>query len=147
MERMENRGCHCGCGNNSTVFSDNTMNNNWITGQCSNNESNMSMTAYNVTNVGSTGTNEDCCPIDRDPKREEMMSKIRELDFAIVELGLYLDTHPDDQKALCLHREYSKQIKDLKDKYQKVYGPLTILYPCNKWRWLEEPWPWERGNY
>ena len=34
----------------------------------------------------------------------------------------------------------------LKDKYQKVYGPLTIEYPCNKWRWLEEPWPWERGN-
>ena len=52
-----------------------------------------------------------------------------------------------DQKALCLHREYTKQLKDLKDKYQKMYGPLTIYYPCNKWRWLEEPWPWERGNY
>ena len=34
-----------------------------------------------------------------------------------------------------------------KDKFQKVYGPLTINYPCNKWRWLEEPLPWERGNY
>ena len=40
-----------------------------------------------------------------------------------------------------------KEVKDLKDKYQKMYGPLTIFYPCNKWRWLEEPWPWERGNY
>ena len=30
--------------------------------------------------------------------------------------------------------------KELKDKYQKVYGPLTINFPCNKWRWLEEPW-------
>ena len=36
-------------------------------------------------------------------------------------------------------------LKDLEDKYQKVYGPLTINYPCNKWRWLEEPWPWEGG--
>lgn len=87
------------------------------------------------------------CPCPRDMAREEMMMKIRELDFAIIELALYLDTHPDDSKALCLHKEYSKQVKELKDKYQKVYGPLTIYYPCNKWRWLEEPWPWERGNY
>ena len=77
----------------------------------------------------------------------EMIEQIKSLDFAIIELGLYLDTHPDDQRALCMHREYCKQVKDLKDKYQKIYGPLTIFYPCNKWRWLEEPWPWERGNY
>ena len=85
------------------------------------------------------------CP--RDCKREEMIMKIRELDFAIVELALYLDTHPTDEKALCLHRKYVKEMKELKEKYQKIYGPLTINYPCNKWRWLEQPWPWERGNY
>lgn len=85
------------------------------------------------------------CP--RDCKREEMIMKIKELDFAVIELALYLDTHPEDRRALCLHRNYAREVKDLKDKYQKVYGPLTINYPCNKWRWLEEPWPWERGNY
>ena len=79
--------------------------------------------------------------------RREMLQEIRCLDFAINELALYLDTHPDDQKALCLHRKYCKEVKELKDKYQKVFGPLTINYPCNKWRWLEEPWPWERGNF
>lgn len=78
-------------------------------------------------------------------QREEMLMKIKELNFAVVELGLYLDTHPEDQRALCLHRKYAKELKDLKDKYQKVYGPLTIYFPCNKWRWLEEPWPWEGG--
>ena len=80
-------------------------------------------------------------------EKEEMLQNIRGLEFGITELALYLDTHPEDQKALCLHRKYCKQSKELKDKYQKVYGPLTINYPCNKWRWLEEPWPWERGNY
>ena len=79
--------------------------------------------------------------------REEIIREIRYLEFGITELALYLDTHPEDQKALCLHRKYCKQVKELKDKYQKVYGPLIINYPCNKWRWLEEPWPWERGNY
>lgn len=79
--------------------------------------------------------------------RDEMIEQIKCLNFAIVELGLYLDTHPDDDKALCLHRRYSKEFKELKDKYQKVYGPLSIYFPCNKWRWLEEPWPWEGGMY
>ena len=82
-----------------------------------------------------------------DNTRSEMMQKIKSYNFAIIELALYLDTHPDDEKALCLHNKYCKECKELKDNYQKVYGPLTINYPCNKWRWLEEPWPWERGNF
>lgn len=85
------------------------------------------------------GTNEEA--------REFLMKKIMEYKFAIIELGLYLDTHPDDNKALCLHNDYTRRYKELTDKYQKTYGPLTIDYPCNKWRWLEMPWPWERGAY
>ena len=79
--------------------------------------------------------------------RKVVIEALYDNKLCINELALYLDTHPDDQKALCLHRKYCKQAKELKDKYQKIYGPLTINYPCNKWRWLEEPWPWERGNY
>ena len=82
---------------------------------------------------------------DKNMTRKEMLKKIKCLKFAVVELALYLDTHPDDTKALCLHTKYSKELKEICDKYQKVYGPLTIEYPCNKWRWLEEPWPWEGG--
>ena len=82
----------------------------------------------------------------KDEKREEMLKKIKCLKFAIIELGLYLNTHPNDEKALCMHNKYCKELKELEDKYQKVYGPLTIKYPCNKWRWLEEPWPWEGGR-
>ena len=79
-------------------------------------------------------------------EKEEMLQNIRCLEFAITELGLYLDTHPEDQKALCLHRKYSNELKTMKDAYQKIFGPLTIIFPCNKWRWLEEPWPWEEGD-
>ena len=83
---------------------------------------------------------------DCSPNREDILQDIKCLNFSIIELGLYLDTHPDDEKALCLHRKYCKEYRELTDKYQKVYGPLTIQFPCNKWRWLEEPWPWEGGN-
>ena len=97
--------------------------------------------------VESNENKNNCCDNGRDMRRQEMIDQIKSLNFAIIELGLYLDTHPEDQRALCMHREYCKEVKDLKDKYQKMYGPLTIFYPCNKWRWLENPWPWERGNY
>ena len=87
------------------------------------------------------------CECGNDETREEMLNKIKAYNFAIIELALYLDTHPDDERAICLHNSYCKTCKDLKDKYQKVYGPLSIYYPCNKWRWLEEPWPWEGGMF
>ena len=90
-------------------------------------------------------TNQEMCCDERRRTRQEMLNNIRCLNFAIVELAEYLDTHPDDRKAICLHREYCQQYRELTDSYQKVYEPLTINFPCNKWRWLEEPWPWEGG--
>ena len=118
---VENRNCGCGCGCNNMMNNEAVSPEEEMMNNCS-------------------------CEEFRETRRE-MAEKIKCLDFAIIELALYLDTHPDDQKALCLHRKYAKEVKELKDKYQKVYGPLTIEFPCNKWRWLEEPWPWERGNF
>ena len=78
---------------------------------------------------------------------EKMMKEIKCLNFAIIELSEYLDTHPDDRKAICLHKEYCNELNEIKDKYQKIFGPLSIYHPCNKWRWLEGPWPWERSDF
>ena len=96
---------------------------------------------YNTSNFD--GCCDQMCCKKRDEIGEKMLSEIRCLKFAITDIGEYLNTHPDDQKALCLHREYSHQLRDLSDKYQRIYGPLSIYFPCNSWRWLEEPWPWE----
>ena len=98
----------------------------------------------NNDNTDNMANNSCAC---RNKERSEMLKQIKCLNFAIIDLGLYLDTHPEDTKAICLHNKYCKELKELKDAYQKVYGPLSIYYPCNKWRWLEEPWPWERGNF
>lgn len=87
------------------------------------------------------------CGNNNNQSREEMLNELRALKFSIIELGLYLNTHPCDQEAICMHKEYANKYKKLADQYQKMYGPLTIMFPCNKWRWLEEPWPWERGNF
>lgn len=104
--------------------------------ECNNIQSNSMSANMNVSMTSSCND---------DLRREEMLKQIKCYAFAIRDLGLYLDTHPDDEKALCLHNSYCKKYKELTDQYQKVYGPLTIYYPCNKWRWIEEPWPWEGG--
>ncbi len=96
-------------------------------------------------NNGNCTSNEVCCK-KRDEIGEKMLNEIRALKFAITDVAEYLNTHPTDRRALCLHREYSQQLRELSDKYQKIYGPLSIYFPCNSWRWLEEPWPWERGD-
>ena len=128
MSIEENRNCSCN-DNYNMMNSYNMMNNsNYMSNSNNSCECNQGRTI-------------DCC------EKEEMLQQIRCYEFAINELALYLDTHPEDEKALCLHRKYAREAKDLKDKYQKVYGPLTINFPCNKWRWLEEPWPWEGGMY
>lgn len=101
------------------------------------------MYSFYFTNNEAT---DDTCE-DKTETRCEMLQNIRSLSFAVVELTQYLDTHPDDRKALALHREYANKLHSLKEKYQRVFGPLTIDFPCNKWRWLEGPWPWERGSF
>ena len=130
----ENRGCSS-CGNS------NQMNNNCqdVTPIVAlNNPMNMASNQNDCYNSSCS---------ENKSTRSEMLNEIKCLAFAIQELALYLDTHPDDEKALCLHNKYCREYRDLTDKYQKVYGPLTINCPCNKWRWLEEPWPWEGGMF
>ena len=129
MLEDENRNCNCMQNNMSNM----TANMNWSMQNSMNNMQNNNMSECECNEFNQT--------------RADMIERIKCLNFAIIELGLYLDTHPDDEKALCLHRKYCKEYRELTDKYQKVYGPLTIQFPCNKWRWIEEPWPWERGNF
>lgn len=77
--------------------------------------------------------NRTCCN-SCNSSREEMLNRLRGYKFSIVELAEYLDTHPNDQRALCMHRDYCNKYEKLADQYQKMYGPLSIMFPCNKWR-------------
>lgn len=149
--KNENRNCNCGCMNMMT--SDDFNNDMTLTASFGPKTANscccsscpkppISTYSYEFVNMEPEQT----CP-EKEMTRSEMLEQIRCLSFAIVELAEYLDTHVDDDRAICLHKEYATKLRDLKDKYQKVFGPLSIYFPCNKWRWIEEPWPWERGNF
>lgn len=73
------------------------------------------------------------------------MQELQALSFAIDELGLYLDTHPDDEAALELFRDYVKLYREGMRKYEEDCGPLTQQSAASQeaYRWLKGPWPWE----
>lgn len=79
-------------------------------------------------------------------EQEAIMRNIQVLSFAVLDLGLYLDTHPTCNKALCEFNKYNDALKMYTDQYEYQYGPLSIrgnnigTYP---FEWIESPWPWD----
>lgn len=80
---------------------------------------------------------------------EELMRRIKELEFTAVDLNLYLDNHPTNQQALANYNTVTQELVRHKRLYEMNFGPLANYgtspsqYP---WRWVNEPWPWESGE-
>ena len=76
-------------------------------------------------------------------------TELQVMAFAIQELALYLDTHPEDMEALELYRTYQRMYHKASMEYGDKCGPLNHGMPVNspKYNWLDDPWPWEyAGN-
>ncbi|KGP71501.1 spore coat protein CotJB [Pontibacillus yanchengensis] len=76
----------------------------------------------------------------------ELLEEIQVVDFVLVELTLYLDTHPHDYNAIQQFNECAKQSKQLKKQYEQQYGPLRqygMSYSSYPWNWGDAPWPWQ----
>lgn len=79
--------------------------------------------------------------------KETLMREIMALDFALNDLKLYLNTHPDDEKSIELFNKIATKGKELFDTYQSMYGPLIAeMYTGSEstWDWIECPWPWNK---
>lgn len=79
--------------------------------------------------------------------RDELLRKITALDFYIIDLHLYLNTHPTDSEAIRLYNESVMQAKALREEYQKAYGMLLANNSLSRepWQWIEGPWPWQKS--
>ncbi len=82
-------------------------------------------------------------------EREKLLRRISALDFAVVELSLYLDTHPFDSEVSEKLNSYKSKSKILKEEFSKRFGPLNVSSKeKNRWGWISDPWPWsnQRGE-
>lgn len=76
---------------------------------------------------------------------ESAILELQALHFVLTELGLYLDTHKDDDEAFRLFQQYSKLAEEGKRRYEAAFGPLTQVAAAqqDQYLWLNSPWPWE----
>lgn len=73
-----------------------------------------------------------------------MLYELMQIGFCVIEMALYLDTHPNDERAIGLHNTYAARYRELSETYNIKYEPLTFfgLSKC-PWEYIESPWPWE----
>lgn len=80
--------------------------------------------------------------------RSQLWNWLNEVSFAVTEISLYLDTHPDDEEALSFFHHYNEERKKALTLYSANYYPLTlnsVQQDDDHWKWVLEPWPWEGG--
>jgi len=77
-------------------------------------------------------------------EKDKLLEQIQIANFAVIEVTLFLDSHPSDKKALEYYNKYRTIKKNTVAEYEAKYGPLTIYgNEFDSWKWVETPWPWE----
>jgi len=75
----------------------------------------------------------------------ELLKALQALQFSAFDFNLYLDTHPNDQRALAEYSKLQREAQCAGNAYNKSFSPLmaedNINQPC--WKWALEPWPWD----
>ena len=84
--------------------------------------------------------------INANNEQEALLYQLMQYKFALIELNLYLDTNPNDTNALNLYNQYLINKKQIMNKYETMYGPITIdsnNTATTTWNWNNTTWPWE----
>ena len=80
------------------------------------------------------------CPCER---CSDLLTELRQLDFAINEITLYIDVYPD----CCEAKAYLKELREKRAKvaaeYESKHGMLTMYGVCGESSDKCAPWPWE----
>ncbi|EJW18627.1 spore coat protein CotJB [Paenibacillus alvei] len=78
---------------------------------------------------------------------DKLLTQLQEIQFALVELNLYLDNHPDDAAAINQFNQLVKQRREVARKFECRFGPLFNFglskSPRCHWQWVDQPWPWQ----
>lgn len=78
---------------------------------------------------------------------EELLNKINDYEFTLIDINLFLDTHPSDKKALADYNTYAAELATLKNRFVKEFGPLQNFGNSTSegsWKWNSQTWPWDK---
>lgn len=77
-----------------------------------------------------------------------MEKQLSAAQFAVWEIHLFLDTHPNDEDALSAYNQYLKRYEELHKTYTEKFGALSAQNTTvgNTWQWVDAPWPWDSAK-
>lgn len=81
-----------------------------------------------------------------DEQYYKLLHELQAIDFVLVELNLYLDTHPHDMQAVQQYNQFVQKRYELASQYEMAYGPLMNFghsFSKHPWQWNDTPWPWQ----
>ncbi|MBD5480813.1 MAG: spore coat protein CotJB [Lachnospiraceae bacterium] len=78
-------------------------------------------------------------------EQSRMLKDISIIDFTLVELNEYLDTHPHDRQAMEYFNHYARIKNQMARDFSARYFPLTadMSTDTREWNWVLSPMPWE----
>ncbi|MGI6011681.1 MAG: spore coat protein CotJB [Ruminococcus sp.] len=84
----------------------------------------------------------------KSPSEAQLLQWIDEFSFAVNDLVLFLNSHPNNQQAMACLRENLKNRNEALAEYARRFAPLTIDTAndaqSSRWQWISAPWPWEK---
>lgn len=80
-------------------------------------------------------------------EQSRMLKDISIIGFTIVDLLLYLDTHPFDKQAMEYFNHYARIQDQLVRDFSARFYPLraSLSTDTKEWSWATSPMPWEGG--
>lgn len=78
--------------------------------------------------------------------KDKLLLELFENNFAIIDLNLYLDLNPNDERIYKIYKEYVSNYEKIKKLYEENFGPLEITCVDSQgYKWIDNPWPWDGG--
>jgi spore coat protein JB len=73
-----------------------------------------------------------------------LKTRFRQIEFALNDTILYLDSYPECRKALAYYHRLLDEREQLIKAINEQCGPMTNLgnLSTESWRWIDGPWPW-----
>ena len=82
-------------------------------------------------------------------EQEQTLFNLDQIQFAMHELNLYLDNYPNDRdmfnQFVMLRNSYNKLLMEYENKYDAI-NVNSISLNNVPFGWVEQTWPWDRGN-
>lgn len=79
-------------------------------------------------------------------ERNKLLREIQQLNFQMIEAGLFLNNQPCCQEAQEAFQMYQREHRKAREEYEQRFGPLTydgVDTARDGWSWVCGPWPWE----